>query len=56
MPWMSIPSKNQGFRALSGVAQWIECQPVNQKVTSLITGHGTCLAGGSGSWGYVRGN
>ena len=28
---------------LAGVAQWIECQPVNQKVTGLIPSQGTCL-------------
>ena len=30
-------------RALAGVAQWIECQPENQKVVSSISGQGTCL-------------
>ena len=34
--------------ALAGVAQWIEHQPVNQKVTSLIPGQGTCLGCRSG--------
>ena len=29
--------------ALAGVAQWIKHQPVNQKVTGLILGQGTCL-------------
>ena len=29
--------------ALGGVPQWIECQPANQKVTSLIPNQGTCL-------------
>ena len=29
--------------ASAGVAQWIECQPVNQRVASLIPSHGTCL-------------
>ena len=29
--------------ALAGVAQWAECQPANQKVTSLIPCKGTCL-------------
>ena len=28
---------------LAGVAQWIECGPVNQKVASLIPSQGTCL-------------
>ena len=30
-------------RALSGVAQWIECQPVNQRVKGSIPSQGTCL-------------
>ena len=30
-------------RALAGVAQWIECQPANRKVTGLIPGQGSCL-------------
>ena len=30
-------------KALAGVAQWIDCQPVNQKVAGLITGQSTCL-------------
>ena len=29
--------------ALADVAQWIKHQPVNQKVTGLILGQGTCL-------------
>ena len=29
--------------ALAGIAQWIECQPANQRVTSLIPSQGTCL-------------
>ena len=29
--------------ALAGVAQWIECQPVNQKVAGSIPSQGTCL-------------
>ena len=38
--------------ALAGVAQWIECQPVNQRVTGSIPGQGTCLGYGPGSqWG-----
>ena len=35
-------------RALVGVAQWIECQPVNLKVASLIPSQGTCLGCGPG--------
>ena len=30
-------------QALTGVAQWIEHQPVNQRVTGLIPSQGTCL-------------
>ena len=29
--------------ALAGVVQWMECWPVNQKVTGLIPSQGTCL-------------
>ena len=29
--------------ALAGVAQWIECQPVNQRVAGSIPTQGTCL-------------
>ena len=29
--------------ALTGVAQWIECQPVKQRVASSIPSQGTCL-------------
>ena len=31
------------FPALAGVAQWIECQPMNQRVTGSIPSQGTCL-------------
>ena len=34
--------------ALAGVAQWIEHQPVNQRVTSSIPSQGTCLGCGPG--------
>ena len=34
--------------ALAGVAQWVECQPVNREVTGLIPSQGTCLGCGSG--------
>ena len=34
--------------SLAAVAQWIECQPVNQKITGLIASQGTCLACGLG--------
>ena len=26
----------KGYRALAGVAQWIECRPANQRVTGSI--------------------
>ena len=29
--------------ALTGVAQWTECQPENQRVAGLIPSQGTCL-------------
>ena len=35
-------------QALAGVAQWIECWPVNWKVTGSIPRHGTCLGYGPG--------
>ena len=31
------------WSGLAGVAQWIEYQPVNQRVTSSIPSQGTCL-------------
>ena len=30
--------------ALVGMAQWIECWPMNQKVDGLIPSQGTCLS------------
>ena len=36
--------------ALAGVAQWIECQPANQRVAGLIPSQSTCLGCGLGSW------
>ena len=43
--------------ALAGVAQWIEHQPENQKVTGLILSQDTCLGCSQVlSWGLVRGN
>ena len=36
------------FFAPAGVAQWIECWPENQRVTSSIPSQGTCLGCGSG--------
>ena len=34
--------------ALAGVAQWIECWPVSQRVASPIPSQGTCLGCGPG--------
>ena len=34
--------------ALAGVAQWIECRPMNQGVSSSIPSQGTCLGCGPG--------
>ena len=34
--------------ALAGVAQWIECRPVNQRVAGSIPSQGTCLGCGPG--------
>ena len=43
--------------ALAGVAQWIECWPVNQRVASLIPSQGTCLdCGQLPSRGHARSN
>ena len=35
-------------RALAGVAQWIECEPANQRVIGSIPSQGTCLGCGPG--------
>ena len=37
--------------ALAGVAQWIELQPANQRVTGSIPSQGTCLGCGTGARG-----
>ena len=34
--------------ALAGVAQWIECRPVNQRIASSIPSQGICLGCGPG--------
>ena len=54
----SLESLSKFGMALAGVAQWIEHQPVSQKVTDLIPGQGTCLGcrpgpqlgGARGTW------
>ena len=33
---------------MAGMTQWIECWPVNQKVTCSIPSEGTCLGNGPG--------
>ena len=44
-------SKNK-LTALAGVAQWIECQPANQRVSGSIPSQGTCLGCRPGpQWG-----
>ena len=35
---------------LGGVAQWIESQPFNQRITGLIPSQGTCLGFRPGLW------
>ena len=40
---------NYYSQALTGVAQWIERGPANQRVTSSIPSQGTCLGCGPGS-------
>ena len=43
----SLEFKKQ-LTALAGVAQWIVCPPVNQKVAGSIPSQGTCLGCGPG--------
>ena len=47
-------NKKVGERSLAGVAQWIECQPTNQRVTGSIPSQGTCLGCGPGPQGGVH--
>ena len=42
--------KKQRMSTAASVAQWTECRPVGQRVTSSIPGQGTCLGGGPGPW------
>ena len=47
--WLSRCENKETIKrslALAGVAQWIECQPENQRVTSSIPSQGTCLGCG----------
>ena len=39
----SVPHLTFVTSALAGVAQWIECQPANQRVADSIPSQGTCL-------------
>ena len=49
-PLSPLSKKNKC--ALAGVAQWIECQPANQRVAGSIPSQGTCLDCGPGpQWG-----
>ena len=41
-------AKLKAGTALVGVAQWIECGPVNQRVAGSIPSQGTCLGCGPG--------
>ena len=45
---MKTLAKENMSLALAGVTQWIECQPVNQRVTSSIPSQDTCLGCGPG--------
>ena len=47
--WREHLSKKCGF-CPTGVAQWVECWPVNQRVSGSIPSQGTCLGCG------LRGN
>ena len=45
----------KAISALAGVPEWIECQPVNQRVTSSIPSQDTCLGCSPGShWGVRK--
>ena len=44
------PLRTNKQTALAGVAQWIECWPVNQRVSGLIPSEGTCLGCRFGPW------
>ena len=50
-------SHKRKTRDLAGVAQWTECQPVNQSVTDSIPSQGTAwVASQVPSKGHERGN
>ena len=46
--FLSTSKRREVLLALAGVAQWIECQPVNQMVAGSIPCQGTCLGCGPG--------
>ena len=48
LTWYSGFLKKKQNIALPGVAQWIECPPVNQMVAGSIPSQGTCLGCGPG--------
>ena len=49
---IKMPKVKDKKRTLAGVAQWIEYQPVNQRVTNSIPSQSTCLSCGAGlHWG-----
>ena len=53
--WASTVFFKKPKMALAGVAQWIECQPANQRVVGLIPSQDTCLGCGPGpQWGACR--
>ena len=45
---VQVPYIKNKMLALARVAQWIEHQPANQRVTGSIPSQGTCLAYGPG--------
>ena len=57
--WLGLMVKElfkKKIRTLAGVAQWIECQPVNQKVAGSVPSQGTERLWGQSPVGDVRGN
>ena len=44
------------YPALAGMAEWIEHQPANQKVTGSIPGQSTCLYCRPGTAGGIQGS
>ena len=51
----SVPVYAKNESALAGVAQWIECWPVNQRIASSISSQDMCLVCGPGpQWGVHK--